>query len=576
MPRENVKALRAREAGVSALSRGSELLGSLAEEYWQGRLREDPLLATALGDRRYDSKLPDISPEARSRREADYLSVLRRCDALADEQLSPKDKVTKAALLVDASSALEFSRCRLEEWALDPLQGPQVEFANVESYQPIRSPAEGRAMVERWVAMGRYIHDYVSSLKRGATEGRVAVDVCVERAIDELKEMLAKPDSEWPFLLPLKVRREGWSEEDSANFGGGIMLAVKDSIRPAYADLLSCLQSEILPRARSQERPGIMHIPGGIEAYRKLIKVHTSLDLSPEGLHRTGLREVDRINAEMETLGCKVLGVRTRKEVLERLRTDPALYFETGDEVAEKAEAALSRAKSAIPAWFGSLPKADCEVVRMGEHEQKHSTIAYYRQPAADGSRPGRYMINTSEPRTRPRYEAEALAYHESIPGHHLQIAIAQELGDIPDFRRNSGVTAFVEGWGLYAERLADEMGLYSSDLDRLGMLSYDAWRACRLVVDTGMHAFGWTRGQSIDFMLENTALAKNNIINEVDRYITWPGQALAYKTGQLEMIRLRRATEAKLGSHFQIKRFHDALLGNGALPLSTLATLTA
>jgi uncharacterized protein (DUF885 family) len=207
----------------------------------------------------------------------------------------------------------------------------------------------------------------------------------------------------------------------------------------------------------------------------------------------------------------------------------------------------------------------------MEEHEEKHSTIAYYRPPAADGSRPGRYYINTSAPETRPRYEAEALAYHEAVPGHHLQIAIAQELKGIPEFRKNSGVTAFIEGWGLYSERLADEMGLYSSDLDRIGILSYDAWRACRLVVDTGMHAMGWTREQAINYMVENTALAENNIVNEVDRYITWPGQALAYKTGQLEMIRLRQEAEKRLGSKFKIRKFHDVLLGNGAVPLEAL-----
>jgi uncharacterized protein (DUF885 family) len=329
-----------------------------------------------------------------------------------------------------------------------------------------------------------------------------------------------------------------------------------------------------LPKARPQEKPGILHVPGGREAYARLIRVNTSLDLTPEELHQTGMNEVARINSELVELGGKVFGTKERKEIQKRLRTDPGLYFTTRDEVAEKAEDALDRARRALPKWFGRLPRADCEVVRMEEHEEKHSTIAYYRGPAEDGSRPGRYYINTSEPQTRPRYEAEALAYHESIPGHHLQIAIAQELEGVPEFRKNSGVTAFVEGWGLYAERLSDEMGLYSSDLDRIGILSYDAWRACRLVVDTGMHAMGWTRAQAIDFMVENTELAVNNIVNEVDRYITWPGQALAYKTGQLEMMRLRQQAGRKLGGKFDIRKFHDVLLGNGAVPLKALRQL--
>jgi uncharacterized protein (DUF885 family) len=207
----------------------------------------------------------------------------------------------------------------------------------------------------------------------------------------------------------------------------------------------------------------------------------------------------------------------------------------------------------------------------MGPHEEEHSTIAYYRQPAPDGSRPGQYYVNTSAPATRPRYEAEALAFHESIPGHHLQIAIGQELAGIPEFRRHLGPTAFFEGWGLYTERLSDEMGLYSGDLDRFGILSFDAWRACRLVVDTGMHALGWSRGSAIDFMRAHTALGANNIANEVDRYIVWPGQALAYKTGQLEILRLRAEARAAMGPAFDIRAFHDAVLGGGALPLATL-----
>jgi uncharacterized protein (DUF885 family) len=212
----------------------------------------------------------------------------------------------------------------------------------------------------------------------------------------------------------------------------------------------------------------------------------------------------------------------------------------------------------------------------MGEHEEKISTIAYYRDPAADGSRPGQFYINTYAPETRPRYEAEALAYHESIPGHHLQLAIAQELRDMPRFRKHVGVTAYIEGWGLYSERLADEMGLYSSDLDRIGMLSLDAWRACRLVVDTGLHAKGWSRQRAIDFMRENSAIAVNNIVNEIDRYIVWPGQALAYKTGQLEILRLRDEAKRTLGERFDIKRFHDVVLSNGALALVPLRQVVA
>jgi uncharacterized protein (DUF885 family) len=347
-------------------------------------------------------------------------------------------------------------------------------------------------------------------------------------------------------------------------------------VRPAFARYRDVLHDEVLPVARRSDVPGLMHVPGGADAYRRLIRHHTSLDLDAEQVHATGLSEIARIDAEFVELGARVLGTGDLPGTLMRLRDDPALFFATRDEVQAKATDALARARDAIPDWFGILPATPCEVVRMEAHEEKHSTLAYYRQPAADGSRPGQYFVNTYQPETRARYEAEALAYHEAIPGHHLQLAIGQERTDLPVFRRHLGPTAFVEGWGLYSERLSDEMGLYSGDLDRFGILSFDAWRACRLVVDTGMHALGWSRDEAIAFMSAHTALAANNIANEVDRYIVWPAQALGYKIGQLEMLRLRAEARDRLGEGFRIRAFHDVVLGAGAVPLSTLRELVA
>jgi uncharacterized protein (DUF885 family) len=556
------------------MSETSELLASLSDEYWQKLMASEPLFATSLGDRRFDDKLPDITRTGRERIEREYQSILDRTPNLPEEKLLNEEKVTRAALLVDLRSQLDYLSCHLEEWTIDPLGGPQVEFFNIESYQPVRIPAEGSAMVARWLAMAPYLHDHMNNLKLGLVDNRVAVGACLEKAIDEIKDLLAKSDEEWSLLRPLTVPHHDWTEKERMDFQNGLTKAVQDSVRPAFKSYLKFLQTEVLPHARPQERPGIMHLPKGLECYTKLIRLHTSLELSPNELHEIGLREVSRINSEMSDLGRKVLGTSGLKETLTRPRTDPSLYFATRDQVEEKARTALARAKSLIPKWFGRLPKADCVVVRMATHEEKHSTIAYYRQPAADSSRPGEYYINTYAPETRPRYEAEVLAYHESIPGHHLQIAISQELEGIQEFRKYSGVTAFIEGWGLYTERLADEMGLYSSNLDRMGVLSYDAWRACRLVVDTGMHSKNWSRVQAIEFMLENSALAENNIVNEVDRYITWPAQALAYKVGQLEILRLREDAKNRLGHRFDIREFHDILLSNGAVPLTVLGQI--
>lgn len=558
-------------------------LSALADEYWQDFLAAHPVFATVVGDRRFDDRLDDISAEARHADRTRLSGLLDRGRAIPVERLGPADRVTRSELIghVERDIAASVSDVQLalgepvaggfHEWTVDPLEGPQVTLLNIATIQPAAMPEEGRAMTRRWREIGPYIDTHIDNLRRGLAAGKVAVRQPVERVVDQLSDLLGRPDDAWPLLDPLAVDHRDWSAGQRAELKAELRRAVREVARPAFERYGVFLEAEILPSTRPQDRAGIMYIPGGRDAYATLISVHTSLDLTPEELHETGLREVELINAELEALGTRVLGTADRSETIQRLRTDPELYFRTRDEVAETASIALDRANASIPSWFGILPRADCTVVRMGHHEEKHSTIAYYREPAADGSRPGQYCINTSEPETRPRYEAEALAYHESVPGHHLQVAIAQELTGLPAFRRNLGVTAYLEGWGLYTERLADEMGLYSGDIDRLGMLSFDAWRACRLVVDTGMHALGWSRRQAIEFMVANTALAENNIVNEIDRYIVWPGQALAYKTGQLELLRVRAAARAQLGDRFDIRSFHDVVLGSGPVTLSTL-----
>jgi uncharacterized protein (DUF885 family) len=295
------------------------------------------------------------------------------------------------------------------------------------------------------------------------------------------------------------------------------------------------------------------------------------LALAPADLHQLGLDEIARTDRELAELGRRVLGAPDLAATIAKLRSERTLYFESGAELLAAAQYALDRAKAAIPRYFSVLPKSDCVMREIPAYEAPYTTVAYYRQPHYDGSKPGEYFVNTYKPETRPRFELEALTWHESIPGHHLQIAIAQELGALPAFRKLDGSTAFVEGWALYTERLAEDMGLYTGDLDRLGKLSYDAWRASRLVVDTGIHALGWTREQAERFMTEHTALTEVNISNEVDRYIGWPGQALAYKVGQLELLRLRRDAEGQLGTAFDIKAFHEVVLGAGAVTLPVL-----
>jgi uncharacterized protein (DUF885 family) len=387
----------------------------------------------------------------------------------------------------------------------------------------------------------------------------------------QLDELLAAPADRWVLAEPARTDHAGWSADDRRALKDGVERAVAEGIRPAFERYRKVVREQILPHARGDGQVGLGHIPQGRACYEKLIRVHTSLALPAEQIHQIGLEENAKIRAEMIALGRKLFGTGELTAIQQRLRSDKALYFRSRDEVEAKAREALARAQAAMPRWFGEIARTPCVVKRVEAYEEKDTTIAYYRQPAVDGSRPGTYYINTYAPETRPRYEAEALAFHESVPGHHTQIALAQEQTDLPEFRKHLGVTAYVEGWALYTERLADEMGLYTADLDRMGMLSFDAWRASRLVVDTGLHLLGWDRQRAIQYMLDNTALARNNIENEVDRYIGWPGQALAYKLGQREIFTLRHQAEQQLGPRFDIRAFHDNVLAHGAVSLAVL-----
>lgn len=541
----------------------------LADEYWQGTLRVSPRWATSLGDRSRDALLEDPRPEAKALEVARLEAVLSEAKKIDRRSLPPEEELTLAALEVQVRNDLDQLTSGFEEWNVDPLGGPHVDLLNLVDVQVVKTEAHAKDMVARWRAMGPFFDQVGANLRRGLGRGRVATRAAVSKALTQLDDLLARPLVEWPLLRPASEPHDDWAKGARTRFASDLAAAVSESVKPGLERYRALLRDELLPRARPADEVGVSRIDP--EVYPKLIRVHTSLELSPDTIHATGLVEVARIVHDMETLGAKLVGSKSLAELRERLATDPEMFFATRDEVAKKAEEALRRAEAAVPRYFGRLPRTPCVVQRMEAHEEKFSTIAYYRQPAADGSRPGTYFINTSAPETRPRYEAEALAFHEAVPGHHTQIAIAQELEGIAEFRKHTGTTAYVEGWALYTERLADEIGLYERDLDRLGMLSYEAWRACRLVVDTGLHAKGWPRQRAIDFMLANTLLAENNIVNEVDRYIVWPGQALAYTTGKLEIMKLRAEARAKLGPRFDLAGFHDKLLDAGAVALPVL-----
>ncbi len=567
----------------------SQELAELADATWEDRLAADPLLATQLGDRRYDDRLPDLSPSGLAANRSTLAALLRRTRALPADRLPPGDRITQSALAAFLDAALALLEATRADWVVDPVLGPHLELLQVPTYQRVDDPGQGRALVARWQAMGGYLDRYVANLRAGLAGGRAAAAALVRKPIAQLDGLLGTPLADWPLAEPLRDGHPDWTIGERERFAAGVEDAVRDTIRPAFARLREMLATEVLPRARPDSAVGISQVPGGAEEYARLIRAHTGLDGDPERIHQLGLAELERIHAELAELGSGVLGVGRggdagpaagrgaatvavdAAETLRRLRSDPALRFTDRAELLATAEAVVRRAEAALPDWFGLRPQEPCQVLPLPAHGQDEAPPAYYRPGAADGSRPGRFYVNTAGAEKRARFEAEALAFHEAVPGHHLQSSIAAGLDGLPAFRRYGGNTAYVEGWGLYAERLADEMGLYSSALDRLGLLSFDAWRASRLVADTGLHAFGWSRDRAIDLLLRSTSLIERDAVNEVDRYIAWPAQALAYKIGQLELARLREQARSRLGPAFDLRLFHDAVLGEGELPLPTL-----
>ncbi|MEA2000483.1 MAG: DUF885 domain-containing protein [Actinomycetota bacterium] len=539
-------------------------LQSLAEQYWQDELTHSPTQALMLGIHDYDEQMEDGSREAEDIRIAQLRDHVSTAAALDPTTLSTDERISRDVLMFVAGSQADLLEMRDAEMAVSHTMGLQAMLPVVFPQFPIDEPEHAEAMIPKYSGIARLSDQMTDRLRSGVANQRTPVAGTVEKTIAQIDEHLSADPASSIFM---NLRTPGaFTEDEAAAWRRRLADVVRDEIFPAYQRHRDFLAEHVLPASRSEEKPGICWLEGGDEWYRRAIKHHTSVDLTADEIHEIGLEQIRNLGEEYRELGSEVLGTDDLQEIFSRLRNDPELRFDTGPEVREASEVALAKAKAAMGDWFGRLPKADCFV-----QETPSGPVAFYFPPATDGSRPGTFFVNTSEPTSWGRYEMEAIAYHEGIPGHHLQLAIAQELENVPEFRKHAPVTAYAEGWGLYTERLADEMGLYSGPLERMGMLSADSMRAGRLVVDTGLHAKGWTRQQAIDFFADNSPMSLGMIEPEVDRYISMPGQALAYMIGRLEIVRMRREAEDAMGERFDIKGFHDTVLSSGLVPLGTL-----
>jgi prolyl oligopeptidase len=541
---------------------------TLLDEAWEWRLESDPVFASRLGDRRYNSDWSDDSVDAIEARHLETRQFLRRLLRIDSAGLSEASRLDYELFRRELTADVERHQFR----------GDLSPFSHRGGIQSLDSLAdllrfETASDYEDWIArlgkLDTLVDQQIALAEAGIEAGIVPPRVLMQRVPDQIEVQLVDTAEASPFFEVFETLPETIDAETRARLREEALAVIEDVVLPAYTRLGRWFEDDYLPATR--ETVGLSALPNGSAWYEFLAREYTTTTMTPDEIHRLGLDEVKRLRDAMLEIIQEVGFDGGFDAFLEYLRTDPKFYFDDPDDLYEAYLATCKRIDPELVKLFGKLPRMPYGVRPIPDSIAPDTTTAYYTRPAADGSRAGTYWVNLYRPEVRPKYEIEVLSVHEAVPGHHLQLALQQELGDLPAFRRYSGFTAFSEGWGLYSESLGYELGLYRDPYSRFGALTYEMWRAVRLVVDTGIHYKGWTRDQAIDFFKANAAKTEHDIINEVDRYIGNPGQALAYKIGQLKMLELRRAAETRLGDRFDIRAFHDELLGAGAVPLDVL-----
>jgi uncharacterized protein (DUF885 family) len=535
----------------------------LAAELLNAVLEADPLSGSLYGFPGYDELLPDFGADAE---EAQARAIASVADRAA--------QVDEAGLAETELQTLDFVRCMARGLA-DAATVPVIEFTICDTFAaPVGAVFNALPKLQldteerRAGYMARMHHlpwMFESAAARhrdGARTGRTAVARLVEAAIAQLEFLVSDPAAGG-------IARPDATDE---SFSAGLATVLTDEVRPALGAYRDALRDDVLPSARDDEHPGVCFLSDGQEIYAILARLHTSTGHSPDELHAIGRDTVQQVHEELRETADRLWGTSDRAAIFDRMSNDPALRYHSRGEMLDHARRVVAAAEAEAPKWFAVVPEEPCAVLAVPEAEEAGMAAAYYMPGAIDGSRTGTYYLNTSKPEERHRYASEDIAFHEAVPGHHFQLTIAMESTDLAPARRVLYDTACAEGWGLYSERLADEMGLYSDDLSRMGLFVADAWRASRLVVDTGLHAMGWSRQQALDWMLEHTPLPRIEVESEVDRYISYPGQALAYMVGRREIVRLRGAAASTLGDRFDLRQFHDLVLRAGILPLPALA----
>jgi uncharacterized protein (DUF885 family) len=550
-------------------NRRTQLL-SLFEEQWQYELRISPEDATSRGDNRYNDRLTDRSPESYQSDLEARRKFLARFESINPSGLSPQDTLSRELMIRNLRQDIEGAAFKPWEMPVNQMEGPHLEWVEMLSLTPFNTVKDYDNYVSRLHQIPKALDQVTGNMRQGMKDRLMPPRYLLEKVAAQTREISDTAAESSPFAQPVKKFPAGISDADQKRLRLAVLAAIQDDVLPAYKRFAAFVRDDYAPHGRTE--PGVWALPDGAERYRYQIRRMTTTDLTPEEIHQLGLKQLAETEAEMLALAHK-LGFNDLASLNTHIKNDRKFYATSGQQVLDLYTSCTRQMEAQLPRLFGRLPQNKLEVIPMDPFRAKNAVPADYNSGAQDGSRPGHINVNEWDPEHRLTLNIEAIAYHEGVPGHHLQISIGQELKDLPAFRKNGEYTAFVEGWALYSERLGKEIGFYQDPYSDYGRLENEMWRDIRLVVDTGVHEKHWSREQMVDYFHRYTAMDEPNVQSEVDRYIAWPGQALAYKLGQLEILRLREEARQRLGARFDVRAFHDEVVGSGPLPLGVLHT---
>jgi uncharacterized protein (DUF885 family) len=565
-----IACLTTRGGALADKKAAGDELTALLDEAWEFRLREDPLFATETGDHRFDDQLPKVSLADEKRRDAARRSFASRLEAIDRESLTAANQIDYDVFGLSLRNDIRDHDFQFHLMPITDRYGFHIEFPELPRNLSLTTVRDYENYIARLGRFGEYAAGHIELMREGMRRGMTTPSVIMQRYNEPLEAQIVEDPEKSLLYAPLEAFPSGVPQSEHERLRAAARKAIAESLVPGYRRFLTFMKIEYVPNCRGTIAAAAL--PRGRDLYRHCVEKFTTLDeLSPQEIHEIGQAEVTRIRAEMDAIIRKVDFDGDFAAFTDYLRNEPKFYAKTPQELEREVAFAMKRMEGQLPNLFGRLPRMPCGVRQVPAYIAPQATFAYYQTPAGDGRRAGFFYINTYNLPSRPLYMIEALSLHEAVPGHHLQLAIQQELDDLPDFRKYTAFTAYVEGWALYSERLGLETGFYADPYSDFGRLTMEIWRACRLVVDTGIHSLGWTREQAIDFMRANSAMPMHDIRAEVDRYIGWPGQALGYKIGELKIRELRKDAESRLGDRFDVRAFHDVVLGSGSVPLGVL-----